>query len=47
MWAEAFKAIRADGDHAAWSSVSGSKVVLLHPKKRGLSLQAAKGTANT
>lgn len=45
-WAEPFKVIRADGDRAARSSVSGIKVVLLPPKKHGLSLQAAKGTAN-
>lgn len=40
------KVIRADGDRAARSSVSGKKVVLLPPKKHGLSLQTAKGTAN-
>lgn len=45
-WAEAFKVIRADGDHAALSSVSGRKLVLLPPKRHGLSLQAAKGTVN-
>lgn len=45
-WAEAFKVIRADVDHAALSSVSGRKFVLLPPRKHGLSLQAAKGTAN-
>lgn len=46
MWAEAFEVIRADGDRAAQSSVSGRKVVLLPPKQRGLSLQAAKAAAN-
>lgn len=39
--------IRADGDCAARSSVSGRKVVLLPSKKHGLSLQPRKGSTNT